>query len=526
MLKMASQSSQESVGSRQGKVTTIVPERSRFPSRRRLAKRQTTLRAFTFVRDWDVRQSPLASVHSQPADKSEDSASPARSSVTISPSPQLSSQAASLSTSGRPRVSPGPIIIASPSSRTRSGSTQKRPPSSHRTTRHGLASTSAGGHATAQSGESMMQSSTVGRATLSEPTGPSATSTPASGDPGPSSEGASQMSLDEDSSLTTSAQTGPPTGHSSPITDGSRPTVTSELASQERPVIAANPLVMDSPTASSTLSQPVSSSPALSIQNLGQRPSDMPSVQWRVDHSQFTTPGEKSMSIIAKTPKSGPVARHVTSRRRKLSPPPEGDRQQSIIAPGTKKAKVRLWAGNGRRRLATDVTDLDMVLSTLEDVIVDYKQKLESASQKRALTKFFYLMKKELTNKIDLGQEYKVLKSGLTRMTATMRKQRRKLLLLQQENARLNSRIRELKDSAMNKRDKSQEMAEISTFLGDLQQFHQDNIEPTSGDKGEAQLEFSSQNIGPLLASGQASSRSEYNLRSVNDKLQQWLDTH
>ena len=36
-------------------------------------------------------------------------------------------------------------------------------------------------------------------------------------------------------------------------------------------------------------------------------------------------------------------------------------------------AKVRLWAGNGRRRLATDVTDLDMVLNTLEDVTMDYK---------------------------------------------------------------------------------------------------------------------------------------------------------
>ncbi|XP_038061938.1 centromere protein U-like [Patiria miniata] len=523
---MASPSSQENVGSRRGKVTTIIPERSRVPPRRRLgAKRQTTLRAFTFVRDWDVRQSPLALVHGQSADKPDDAASSSRSSVTISPSPRVISQ----TSSGRPRVSPSPIIIASPSSRTRSGTAQKRPPSSHHSVRHGSASVSAGGPRMVQSGDSIQNSSTVGASTVPTPTGPSATSTPAD----LSIEGTvSQTQLTGDNSLTPMTSQSSSVADDRSVGDHSGPTVTPSPAPRESPgpvagsILAADPAAVDSPSASSSQSQPVSSSPAVSIQSSGQRPLETPNVRWRVDEGRFTTPAEKSMSIIAKTPKSGPVARPVASRRRKLSPPPEGDRQQSIIAPGAKKAKVRLWAGNGRRRLATDVTDLDLALSTLEEVTMDYKQKLESASQRRALTKFFYLMKKELTDKIDLSQEYKVLKSALTRMTATTRKQRKKLLVLQQENARLNSRIRELKNNAMNKKDKSQEMVEISTFLSDLQQFHRDSAESMAGEKDGNQTEFSSQNIGPLLADAQASSRSAYNLRSMNNKLQEWLDTH
>ncbi|XP_071808744.1 uncharacterized protein [Asterias amurensis] len=508
---MASQSSQESVASRQGKVTTIIPERSRATTRRRLAKRQTTLRAFTFVRDWEARQSPLARVFEQKDD--DDAASSSRSSVTISPSPQVLSQASSLSSSGRPRVSPGPIIIASPSLRSRPSSQKKTSSHAssnlHRSSRRGVVSD--GGLATSILGHTPSDSSAAPVTSPETSVIPPATSTPASDDdPSMSHEGSSQ-----------GVPSASVEGHddSADRDESATPSVTSSPVVSERATVAADQ------TADSSQSQMGIASPDVTVK--GRRSTGTPLMQWRNDQSRFLTPGEKSMSIITKTPKSGPVSRQGVSRRRKLSPPPEGDKQQTATAPGAKKAKVRLWSGNGRRRLATDVTDLDIVLNTLEQVTADYKKKLESSSQRRALTKFFYIMKKELVDKIDLSQEYKVLKSALTRMTATTRKQTKRLLLLQQENARLNSRIRELKNNSSHKKDEAVELHEISTFLTDLQQLHQDLDNTVRGDEtGDAKPEFSSPNIGPLLTDVKGSSRSAYSLRSVNNQLEKWLEAH
>ncbi|XP_072050483.1 uncharacterized protein [Amphiura filiformis] len=240
------------------------------------------------------------------------------------------------------------------------------------------------------------------------------------------------------------------------------------------------------------------------------------------------TPAEKALRIVHRTPVSGPVNRGPAKRRR---PSPVGRKdakqakktQQKRTVVGS-KAKVRLWIGGGRRRTAVDTTDLDIVLAKIEDMATEYRQNQTSKTQKRAVGRFYQYIEKDLTDKIDLAQEYKTLKSSLSRMNNTTRKQRKQLLELQQRNVRLDMQIAEMKKQQSGDQEKKNALHNISSFLTNLQNLQKEYAATKPQDDKKSVR--TSSNLGALLTEAKATSQSRRKLQGINNQLQDWLDIH
>ncbi|XP_033113934.1 uncharacterized protein LOC117114385 [Anneissia japonica] len=145
-----------------------------------------------------------------------------------------------------------------------------------------------------------------------------------------------------------------------------------------------------------------------------------------------TTPSMSALAVQT-SPKSGPAFRKKGSLKRRS--PGEGRKANDRAEP-LQKGKVCLWTASDRNRSASDVTELDVILSNIEETCLDYREELTEKHHRTAVAKFFLNTKKDFTDMIALRQEQKFLKSSVKKARSGVHKKRKLLLSLQQQNAR------------------------------------------------------------------------------------------
>ena len=83
---------------------------------------------------------------------------------------------------------------------------------------------------------------------------------------------------------------------------------------------------------------------------------------------------------------------------------------------------VRLFnADRGRKGGATDVTDLDIALTNIEEIALEIKNKIDSAINKKVVREAFIQIRQIFSDTIDIYKEKKYLQSATTKVTALMR---------------------------------------------------------------------------------------------------------
>ncbi|XP_006821699.1 uncharacterized protein LOC102804490 [Saccoglossus kowalevskii] len=125
---------------------------------------------------------------------------------------------------------------------------------------------------------------------------------------------------------------------------------------------------------------------------------------------------------------------------------------------------------------------------------------------------------------IDQTQEYKVLRSAVSRNTSSIVKLRKRIFDLQKEEINLDTELinkkKKLEKMEMDKKD----WLEISEFQFDLQDILQEFAGMEAHTK---QADYkSSANIPAMMTDVTNTMTAVSNLRSINDDLQHWLDQH
>ncbi|CAB4024872.1 Hypothetical predicted protein [Paramuricea clavata] len=185
---------------------------------------------------------------------------------------------------------------------------------------------------------------------------------------------------------------------------------------------------------------------------------------------------------------------------------------------------VRLFnADRGRKGGATDVTDLDIVLTNIEEVALEIKCKTDSAVNKKLVREAFIQIRQIFSDTIDIYKEKKYLQSATTKTNSRIKRMRQELLDIQDKRKEGEAKLNKLKSecNTIERRIKSKE--EAYNFLTEFEQF-QDDLRKSDPDHNSGEEYRGDESLPSLLCEGSGYLSTERQLRNINDKLQLWLD--
>ncbi|XP_064638759.1 nucleolar and coiled-body phosphoprotein 1-like isoform X2 [Lineus longissimus] len=185
--------------------------------------------------------------------------------------------------------------------------------------------------------------------------------------------------------------------------------------------------------------------------------------------------------------------------------------------------EVQLWVGAGPLRRVSDTTELDVLLTAVEDISYEFKQKNPNPMKKKTVNGFVLKVRKEVTDVIDSVQELKSSQSALTRTTHSLKmayqelvqKQNKYFNLLEQEASL------EREKKAVEKQAAMRDVSEWLFKLEDLQARYKESV----ADKQVKENYNTRENLPALLKETITSLSAAKKLKNANDQVERLIET-
>ncbi|XP_074607227.1 uncharacterized protein LOC141860127 [Acropora palmata] len=224
------------------------------------------------------------------------------------------------------------------------------------------------------------------------------------------------------------------------------------------------------PLVSSTQFGPCNGSPSsIVLENSEEKFDDIESVDNEADYVR--TPSSISEKVNTNTTLSGPgilKAVRKRGRKRKINEAlsmQEGD-EESWENDYRENNFVRLFNADRRQRTSVaDLTDLDIILTVIEEEALNLRNEIDSSVGKKAIKEFFIQMKKAFNDMIEIKQENKIVKSDLRKAKARINKLRKGLLGVQQKRSRILAKLGKEKSKWQESDDRHRALEDFSAFL-------------------------------------------------------------
>lgn len=229
--------------------------------------------------------------------------------------------------------------------------------------------------------------------------------------------------------------------------------------------------------------------------------------------------------FVSETPLSGPGAFPKTSEKtkqeKKRKVDHDDDENEDSLENNYRADRfVRLFnVDHGRKTSVTEITDLDVILTAIEEEALKLSDETQSTEARYAIKEFFIQMRKSFSDMIDITKENKLLKSDLRKSKARMNKLRRALLDVQRKRSRISAKLeKEIKERQQNmERDKVLE--DFSSFLFKLEDL-QEECSKDVASKKLSKLDYGGYtNLPSLLIEGHGLLTAASHLRYVNETL-------
>uniref|UniRef100_A0A8C8XMP1 Centromere protein U n=1 Tax=Panthera leo TaxID=9689 RepID=A0A8C8XMP1_PANLE len=182
---------------------------------------------------------------------------------------------------------------------------------------------------------------------------------------------------------------------------------------------------------------------------------------------------------------------------------------------------VHIWCLKGKK--ASDLMELDVVLSAFEKTILEYKQKVESKICKEAIKKFHAHMEEELLKMLKDIQTSKTLKRKNTKIISDIEKKRQRLLELQDELLRLEPQMKQLQIKYVELEERKSSLRNAACFLSNLKQLHRDYSD-TREKEPHVKETYDSSSLPALLVQARTLLGAETHLQNINHQLEKLLD--
>lgn len=242
--------------------------------------------------------------------------------------------------------------------------------------------------------------------------------------------------------------------------------------------------------------------------------------------SMDRTPNQSSRKLLSdKTPVSGPVAFKTRNSRKRRGKDAElvGDEQMELLENEYRENNfVRLFnADHGRKKRMSEITDLDVILTSVEEEALEIRNDIETTVGKQAIKEFFIQMRKTFSETIDIHRENQMLKTNLRKAKSKVNKLRKDLLSVQQKRSRILAKIEQEKKKVQQNQENQKALEDFSSFLFNLEALQDEYRRESSSKKASTQECGSCDNLPSLLIEGHSSLTAANQLRSINELLQQ-----
>ncbi|CAH1246730.1 CENPU [Branchiostoma lanceolatum] len=169
--------------------------------------------------------------------------------------------------------------------------------------------------------------------------------------------------------------------------------------------------------------------------------------------------------------------------RRVISKRPPIPPQHAVTGNAAKGQTVYQCSSGGLERKLSDLSDLDITLTMIEDMTQEYMdasgQLMESAVCQEMMTQFRDKVTSAIQRKIDIVHKCKSDQSRLKKMDLTIRKRRSELLALQREDMRLDQQLDKLQEKLTDSNERELTLQKTCTVLKDLQDLQQKYMDST-----------------------------------------------
>ncbi|XP_047407681.1 centromere protein U isoform X2 [Sciurus carolinensis] len=207
-----------------------------------------------------------------------------------------------------------------------------------------------------------------------------------------------------------------------------------------------------------------------------------------------------------------------TQKKGKISP---GKRKKSRReATGTKYSDIsesmHIWCLEGRK--TSDIMELDIVLSTFEKTLVEYRQRVESKICKEAINKFYFNIKEELIRMLKEDQMLKNLKRKNAKMTSDTDRKRQRLIEVQDELLRLEPQLTQLQTKYDELKERKSSLRNTVYFLSNLKQLYHD-YSVVQEKEPNIKETYDSSSLPALLFKARTLLGAENHLQNINHQL-------
>ncbi|XP_011235895.2 centromere protein U isoform X1 [Ailuropoda melanoleuca] len=241
-------------------------------------------------------------------------------------------------------------------------------------------------------------------------------------------------------------------------------------------------------------------------------------------------PEKPAKSVTPK--KIGPRGAKSVVAKEMVTEPRQSETQKKMFCGKRKKSRseatdsdtsdsVSIWCLEGKK--ASDITELDVVLSAFEKTILEYKQKVESKICKEAIKKFHSNMKEELIKMLKEVQVSKTLKRKNTKIISDIEKKRQRLLELQDELLGLDPQLKQLQIKYDELKERRASLRNAACFLSNLKQLHQDYLDIQEKEPYVKET-YDSSSLPALLLKARTLLGAGNHLQNINHQLEKLLD--
>ncbi|XP_060040072.1 centromere protein U isoform X1 [Erinaceus europaeus] len=248
--------------------------------------------------------------------------------------------------------------------------------------------------------------------------------------------------------------------------------------------------------------------PATASSELPEDPAKSVTPQKRVPHSAEPSTGKETL-----TRESQPNIQ----KKEKLF---HGKKKKSKNKNSGTSDYVHIWCL--KKKKTSDITELDVVLSTFEKICLEYKQEVKSEVCKEAISKFHSNIKEELIKMLKEVQMVKTLQRKNTKVISDINKKRQRLIEVQDEVLWLEPQLKQLQVKYEELKERKSALRNAAYFLSNLRQLHQDysNVQEK---KPKVKEMYDSSSLPALLFQARTLLGAENHLQNINQQLEKLL---
>ncbi|KAJ7383677.1 hypothetical protein OS493_026207 [Desmophyllum pertusum] len=264
----------------------------------------------------------------------------------------------------------------------------------------------------------------------------------------------------------------------------------------------------------------------LSLVTRSRTPDESPNsivLESAVERSDRTPSPSSRKPLLEKTPLSGPGAFKTRAGRKRSRNDAESVDNEEMESEYRENNFVRLFnADQGRKKTMSEITDLDVILTAIEEEALEIRNDMESAMGKQAVKEFFIQIRKSFSETIDIYRENHMLKADLRKAKAKVNKLCKDLLSTQQKRSRITAKLAREKNKLQQNSERHKVLEDFSSFLVKLEDLQKECRKDVSSKSNTSKLDYGSfSNLPSLLIEGHSLLTAANQLKSVNDTLQQ-----